>query len=168
VADGGADGGGTGVQVGQEAPDFELPDQHGRPVRLSSYRGAKNVVLVFYPHAFTPTCTGEICAIRDEGAALAADDVQVLAISCDPTASLRVFGEQTGVDYPLLSDFWPHGEVSTAYGVFFEPRGFATRGTFVIDKQGVVRWAVVNGPGEARDTADYAEALARLAEAGHR
>ena len=153
---------GAAIEVGHEAPDFELPDQHGRPVRLSSFRGSRNVVLVFYPHAFTPTCTGEICAIRDEGSALANEDVEVLAVSCDPTASLRVFGEQYGVTYPLLSDFWPHGEVSRTYGVFFEPRGFATRGTFVIDKAGVVRWAVVNGPGDARDPADYAKALADL------
>lgn len=150
------------VEVGQEAPDFELKDQHGQAVRLSDLRGEKNVVLVFYPFAFTPTCTGEICSIRDEGSALAGDDVQVLAISCDPSPSLRAFAEQQGVDYPLLSDFWPHGEVSRAYGVFLEERGMATRGTFVIDRGGVVRWSVLNTPGEARSTGDYHRALAAL------
>jgi peroxiredoxin len=152
----------TAPSVGAEAPDFELPDQYGAKVRLSGFRGRKNVVLVFYPHAFTPTCTGEICAMRDEGASLAGDDVEVLAVSVDPSAALKVFGEQNGVEYSLLSDFWPHGEVAKAYGVFFEARGFATRGTFVIDKSGVVRWSVVNGPGEARDPLEYEKALASL------
>lgn len=150
------------VEVGQEAPDFELPNQFGEPVRLSDFRGRKNVVLMFYPFAFTPTCTGELCAIRDERADFVNDDVQVLAVSCDPKASLKVYAEQQGFEHPLLSDFWPHGAVSSAYGVFLEGKGFATRGTFVIDKQGVVRWAVVNDPGTARSNDDYRKALADL------
>ncbi|MDP9408651.1 MAG: peroxiredoxin [Actinomycetota bacterium] len=150
------------VSVGQPAPDFELPDQHGRPVRLSSFRGRSAVVLVFYPFAFTPTCTGEICAIRDEGAGLSRPDAQVLAVSCDPVPSLRVFAEQHGVEYPLLSDFWPHGEVSRTYGAFLEERGMATRATFVIDREGTVRWSVLNSPGEARNTQDYLKVLADL------
>ena len=158
----GPGGAAPGPLVGQPAPDFELRDQHGTPVRLSSFRGQRNVVLVFYPFAFTPTCTGEICAIQDAGRDLANDHVQVLAISCDPTPALRVFAEQQGVTYPLLSDFWPHGAVSRAYGVFLEERGMATRGTFVINRDGVVRWSVLNTPGDARSTQDYAQALAQL------
>lgn len=151
------------VEVGQQAPDFELPNQFGETVRLSEFRGRKNVVLMFYPFAFTPTCTGELCAIRDERADFVNDDVQVLSVSCDPKASLKVYAEQQGFDYPLLSDFWPHGDVSRAYGVFLDGKGFATRGTFVIDKEGVVRWAVVNDPGTARSNDDYRKALADLA-----
>ena len=150
------------VVVGQEAPDFELQNQFGQPVRLSSFRGDKNVVLVFYPKAFTPTCTGELCAIRDENTVFENDDTVVFGISCDTTATLKVFAQQENYEFQLLSDFWPHGKVSQDYGVFFEAGGFPLRGTFIIDKQGVVRWSVVNGPADARKTADYREALASL------
>ena len=150
------------VEVGQQAPDFELRDQFGQTHRLSDLRGSKNVVLVFYPYAFTPTCTGELCAIRDESGDFAGDDVVTFGISCDPVASLKVFAEQQSLDYPLLSDFWPHGATSRDYGVFLEEKGFATRGTFTIDKSGVVRWSVVNSPADARSTDDYRAALADL------
>jgi peroxiredoxin len=150
------------VELGEEAPDFELPNQHRQPVRLSDFRGRKNVVLVFYALAFTPTCSGEISALRDEGDALDNDDVQLLAVSCDPTSALKVFAEHEGVGYHLLSDFWPHGAVSRGYGAFLEDRGFATRATYIIDKAGIVRWGVVNSTGEARDPADYEKVLAEL------
>ena len=150
------------VEVGQEAPDFEVRDQFGQPVRLSSFRGEKNVVLVFYPLAFTPTCTGELCAIRDESSVFENDDTVVFGVSCDSPATLKVFAEREGYEFSLLSDFWPHGEVSRAYGVFLEERGFPLRGTFIIDKDGIVRWSVVNSPADARSTAEYREALAAL------
>ena len=150
------------VEVGQEAPDFEVRDQNGTPVRLSSFRGEKNVVLVFYPLAFTPTCTGELCAIRDESSVFENDDTVVFGVSCDSPATLKVFAEREGYEFSLLSDFWPHGEVSRAYGVFLEERGFPLRGTFIIDKDGIVRWSVVNSPADARSTAEYREALAAL------
>ena len=151
----------AGPGVGDPAPDFELADQHGAPVRLSDARGHL-VVVVFFPHAFTATCTGELCTIRDEGPAFGREGVVTVGVSCDPGPALKAFAEAEGIEYPLLSDFWPHGEVARAYGVFFEPRGFATRGTFVIDREGVVRWRVVNGPGDARSTEDYRRALAAL------
>jgi mycoredoxin-dependent peroxiredoxin len=150
------------VELGQPAPDFELRDQFGQPHRLSDLRGRSNVVLVFYPYAFTPTCTGELCAIRDQRDDFATDDVVTFGISCDPVASLKVFAEQQGLDYPVLSDFWPHGAVAREYGVFLEDKGFATRGTFVIDRDGIVRWSVVNSPAAARNTDDYRAALADL------
>jgi mycoredoxin-dependent peroxiredoxin len=150
------------VEVGQEAPDFELRNQHGTPVRLSSFRGEKNVVLVFYPMAFTPTCTGELCAIRDEHTVFENDDTVVLGISCDSPATLKVFAQTERYEFDLLSDWWPHGAVSQAYGVFLQGRGFPKRGTFIIDKAGVVRWEVVNSPADARRTDDYREALAAL------
>lgn len=150
------------VEVGAQAPDFDLRDQHAQTHRLSAYRGSKNVVLVFYPFAFTGVCTGELCAIRDEIGTMQNDETQVFGISCDPVASLRVFAEREGLDYPLLSDFWPHGEVSRAYGVFNTRLGAPERGTFVIDRTGVVRWKVHNGIPDARNLADYQKALAEL------
>ena len=150
------------VEVGQEAPDFELSNQDRELVRLSSFRGEKNVVLVFYPFAFTPTCTGELCAIRDERSVFENDDTVVFGISCDTVPTLKVFSEQQGYQFSLLSDYWPHGAVSQEYGVFLEDKGFSTRGTFIIDKAGVVRWSVVNSPADARLTSDYRDALAAL------
>ncbi|MCD0482614.1 peroxiredoxin [Streptacidiphilus sp. ASG 303] len=150
------------IEVGSKAPDFELKNQHGEPVRLSDYRGAKSVVLVFYPFAFTGVCTGELCAIKEELPRLQNDDVQILAVSVDSPFTLRVFGEREGLEYPLLSDFWPHGGVATAYGVFDDEKGCAVRGTFVIDKEGVVRWSVVNGLPDARDEQEYLKVLASL------
>jgi peroxiredoxin len=150
------------LQVGAEAPDFELRDNNAQTHLLSSLRGQKNVVLVFYPFAFTGVCTGEMCAIRDDVDSLQNDDTQVFAISCDTVASLRVFAEREGLTYPLLSDFWPHGAVAKAYGVFNEKLGAADRGTFIIDKDGLVRWSVRNAVPDARDIADYQKALAEL------
>ena len=151
------------IEVGQAAPEFTLTNQYGQQVSLADYRGEKNVVVMFYPFAFTGTCTGELCAIRDRYVDFVNDDTAVLSISCDGPPSLRVFSEQEGLTHPLLSDFWPHGAVSRAYGAFIEEKGIATRASFVIDKDGIVRWAVVNGPGEARSADDYAAALAELA-----
>ncbi|AKG42673.1 peroxiredoxin [Streptomyces xiamenensis] len=150
------------IEPGTKAPDFTLKNQHGQTVTLSSFRGEKNVVLLFYPFAFTGVCTGELCALRDELPTFVNDDVQLLAVSNDSAFSLRVFAEQEGLEYPLLSDFWPHGETSRAYGVFDEDKGCAVRGTFIIDKEGVVRWTVVNGLPDARDIEEYVTALKAL------
>ncbi|MGW3112477.1 peroxiredoxin [Streptomyces sp. NPDC001091] len=150
------------IQVGDEAPDFELKDNHGRTVRLSDFRGEKNVVLLFYPFAFTGVCTGELCELRDNLPQFTDRDTQLLAVSNDSMHTLRVFGEQEGLEYPLLSDFWPHGNVSRAYGVFDEDKGCAVRGTFILDKTGTVRWTVVNGLPDARDLTDYVKALDTL------
>jgi peroxiredoxin len=150
------------IQVGDKAPDFELKDNHGRTVKLSDFRGEKNVVLLFYPFAFTGVCTGELCELRDNLPKFSDRGTQVLAVSNDSIHTLRVFAEQEGLEYPLLSDFWPHGNVSRAYGVFDEDKGCALRGTFIIDKEGVVRWTVVNGLPDARDLNDYVKALDTL------
>lgn len=151
------------IEIGDEAPDFELPDQDRNPVRLSSYRGRKAVVLVFYPLAFTGTCQGELCAIRDEIADFDNDDVQTLAVSVDSTAVHAKWAAEQGYSFPLLADFWPHGAVAQAYEVFNETTGFANRGTFVVDKGGIIRFAEMNGPGEARDQSAWDEALGALA-----
>jgi len=148
--------------VGSVAPDFELTNQHGQKVSLASFRNKKNVVVLFYPFAFSGICTGELCALRDDLAPFQNNDVELIAISCDPMHSLKAFADAENYDFSLLADFWPHGEVAKKYGVFKEERGFSTRGTFIIDKSGVIRWSVVNGPGEARDSAAYKAALAAI------
>ena len=150
------------LEIGRPAPEFTLKNQFGEPVALANYRGSKNVLLMFYPFAFTGTCTGELCTIRDRYTDFVNDDTAVLSVSCDSHHSIRVFAEQEGLTHQMLSDFWPHGAVARAYGVFVEERGFATRGSFVIDKQGILQWSVVNAIGEARNADDYVEALAAL------
>lgn len=149
------------LDIGSLAPDFTLRNQFGEDVTLSDLRG-KKVVVMFYPFAFTGICTSELCEIRDRRADFVNDDAELLSISCDSTATLKAFAEAEGFTHQLLSDFWPHGEVSRAYGAFWEETGFATRATYVLDREGVVRWAVVNGPGEARNADDYAAALAAI------
>ena len=148
------------LNVGDLAPDFTLTASNGQKVSLSDFRG-KNVLVFFFPFAFTGICTGEVCALRDNMPAASSDAV-VLGISCDSPYTLTAFAKAESVDYLLLSDFWPHGEVSEKYGVFVPERGMSTRGSFVIDKTGVIRWLVVNTPGEARDVNAYHEALASL------
>ena len=153
------------LDVGALAPDFTLKDQNGVDVTLSAFQGAKNVLLVFYPFAFSGICTGELHRIRDDLGAFVGEDIQVLAISCDPIFSLRGWADLEGYFFPLLSDFWPHGEVARAYGVFHQAGGMATRGTFLVDTEGVIRWTLVNPPGENRDFADYRLALEKLRRA---
>ncbi len=152
----------TPVAIGTPAPDFELKDQTGTKVSLSSFKSKKNVVVLFIPFSFTGTCTGELCAIRDDLASFENDNVQVLAISCDSMHTQKIFAAQEGYTFPVLSDFWPHGAVSKAYGIFNEDIGCAMRGTFIIDKEGIVRWSVVQGLGDARNNGDYKTAIAAL------
>jgi peroxiredoxin len=150
------------ITVGDHAPDFTLKNQNGEEVQLSDFRGKKNVVLMFYPFAFTGTCTGELCTIREQQADFVNDSTEVLSVSCDSAFTLKEFAEKEKLTHHLLSDFWPHGAVAREYGVFLEELGFATRGTFIIDRDGIVRWSVVNGPGEARNSDEYLAALAEL------
>jgi peroxiredoxin len=150
------------VEVGQSAPDFTLPNQHGEPITLSSFRGEKNVVIVFYPWAFTGVCTGELCELRDRIATFDNDDTVTLAISCDAKFSLRIFAEREGYTFSLLSDHWPHGATAQAYGVFNDRAGVAIRGTFIIDRNGIVRYSVVNAIPDARDPGEYEKVLASL------
>lgn len=146
-------------RIGEEAPDFELRDQHGQDVRLSSYRQASKVLLVFYPSAFTGTCSRELTELQQHLGELSERGVAVLAISVDSMYSQRVFADREGFSFRLLADFWPHGAVAKSYGIFDESSGVALRGTFLIDGQGVVRWSVVSDMGQARRMADYLDAL---------
>lgn len=149
------------VEVGRPAPDFTLKNQHGQDVTLSALRG-RNVVVLFYPFAFSGICTGELCEIRDNLSAFNDADAEVLAISCDPMFSLRAWADQDGYSFSLLSDFWPHGAVAKSYGIFQEGPGAAARGTYVIDREGIVRWKIENGLGDARELNGYLTALQSL------
>ncbi len=150
------------IEIGQEAPDFILKNQHGESIELSSFRGDKNVVLMFFPFAFSGICTGELCEIRDRLPDLTAWDAEVLAISCDHFFSNRAYADRDGYTFSILSDFWPHGEVARSYGTFNEGAGAPNRGTYIIDKGGIVRWKVENGIPDARNLDDYTKALATL------
>ena len=152
------------LSVGDAAPDFTLPDQDRQQVALSQLRGAP-VLLVFYPFAFSGICTGELCQPRDELTTYTDAGVRVLAISTDPVFSLKAFREKEGFDFALLSDFWPHGEVAKAYGVFNERAGMALRGTFLVDAEGRVAFAEVNQPGDAREQTGWKDAVGQLAAA---
>ena len=150
------------LEVGRPAPDFALRDQHGATVSLSSYHGEKAVVVMFYPFAFSRVCTGELRDVLSDVPTFVSDAVQLLAVSCDPMFTLRAFAEQEGLTFPLLSDFWPHGEVADAYGVLNTERGCADRSTFVVDRAGVLQWTVHSPMSDARDLAEQAAVLARL------
>ncbi|MEV6717243.1 peroxiredoxin [Lentzea sp. NPDC051208] len=150
------------VEVGSEAPDFTLNDYNKQRVTLSSFRGSQAVLLVFYPFAFSGTCRGELCQLRDELATYEDENVQVLGVSVDSPFALKAWANQEGFQFPLLSDFWPHGAVAQSYGVFNEAVGMALRGTFLIDVSGVVRFAEVNAAGQARDQDSWKKAVASL------
>ena len=149
------------VGVGTQAPDFTLKDQHGNEVSLGHFRGEQPVVLVFYPFTFTGVCEGELCEIRDDPSAFETAGAQVLAISCDSPFSQRMWAEQQGFEFPVLSDFWPHGAVAKAYGVFNAALGCANRVTFVIDKDGKVVATFASADlGTPRSRKEYEAALA--------
>jgi mycoredoxin-dependent peroxiredoxin len=151
------------VAVGHEAPEFSLKDQHGNEVTLSSFRGRDNVVLVFYPFTFTGVCEGELCSLRDDRSDFSAKNAQVIAISCDSRHAQKRWADEQGFHFPVLSDFWPHGAVARAYGVFNDALGCANRATFVIDKAGKLVDSFESPDlGTPRDKKAYDAALDRL------
>lgn len=151
------------IEIGQEAPDFELRGSPAEAVSLSSFRGEKAVAVVFYPFAFTGICQGELCELRDDLARYEAAGVQVLAVSCDAPPSAKRFAEDQGYPFPVLGDFWPHGAVAQDYGVFDADRGCAVRATFLIGTDGtVVDTFRTDSLGTAREADRYTEALAKL------
>ena len=145
-----------------QAPDFELVSQYGETIRLSDFHGRRAVALVFFPLAFSGTCTGELCELRDNLALFADHDVELIGISVDSKYALRAWGEQERYDFTLLADFWPHGQVAKEYGVFLADKGFANRATFLIDERGIIRASFITAPGEARSLDAYRAALEEL------
>ena len=152
-------------QIGELAPDFTLQDQNNQHVTLSEFRGHRPVLLVFYPLAFSGICSDELCWLRDDLPRLRErlDEPALLTVSVDSLFVHRVWADQQNFQFPLLSDFWPHGEVARRFGVFDEVKGVANRATFAIDQSGVVRWQSVNDIGVARDEALYSQALTAVA-----
>ena len=142
------------LQVGDAAPDFELLDEEGKPTRLSGFRG-RNAVLVFFPAAFSPICTQELKGLSSRGADLSRQNAAVIGVSVDNKWSLRAFKRDEGLSATLLSDFHPKGNVAQKYGVFMGETGYAKRGTFVIDKEGIIRGISVREPKEPRSEEDY-------------
>ena len=143
--------------VGEAAPDFVLSDQDGIQVSLAGLRGTR-VLMVFVPWAFSPVCTYEMEQLRDADD-LRASGAKVLVVNCDSTFVNQEWAYQNDFKDTVLSDFWPHGELSRAYGVFDEELGRSKRGSFLIDADGVVAWTLVSPTGDARDLAEYRKAL---------
>ena len=150
------------LPVGTTAPDFTLRDQNQQRVTLSSFRGDRNVLLVFFPLAFTGICQGELDRLRDHLPEFDNHDSVALAISVGPPPTHKIWAIESGFTFPVLPDFWPHGEVSQAYGVFNDQAGYSNRGTFVVDCTGVIQFAEMKEPGEARDQHLWTDALAAL------
>jgi peroxiredoxin len=143
-------------EIGDLAPDFTLQEDFDSFVTLSEYRGDKKVLLFFHPFSYTDICEGEICELRDNSA-LERDDLEILNVACDGWPIRKAYKEALGANGRFLADFWPHGEVSKAYGVFDEEWGTCMRGTFLIDENGVVVNQVVNlAIADRRDQTVYA------------
>ncbi len=156
----------TPLEVGAPAPDFELRDEHGQLAALASHRSRRKALIVFYPYAFSRVCTGELGDLRDAWDEIDREDLAVLAISCDPVFTLRAYSEAERLPFALLSDFWPHGEVSRAFGAFDELRGCPVRSSYLVDEEGVVRWALHHPSGQGRDPAEYVAAVSALGPPG--
>lgn len=151
------------LEVGAQAPDFTLSDQHGEELTLSELVTEGPVALVFFPLAFSGICTGELCELRDNLAIFDDSKVRLVGISVDSVWALKAWADAEGYEFSILSDFWPHGAVAQQYGVFVEEAGIATRATLVIGEDRRVLASFETQPGEARDFASYREALAAIA-----
>ena len=156
------------IQVGADAPDFELPSnelENGRPgkkIKLSDFRGKKNVVLAFYPLDFSPTCSSESVCFREDFSAFETAGAQVLGISVDSAWAHMAFAKQMGLTYPLLADFQPRGEVASLYGLFLADKGITARATVIVDKKGKVAWVKQEEIPQARDNKVILAELAKL------
>ena len=147
--------------VGEAAPDFTLDTTNGKPVVLSSFRGTKNVLIAFYPLAFTSTCTTELCAFTDDYTVFAGKDVEVVPISVDAVPSLKAFKAQSNLSVELASDF--RRDVSRAYGVLLADRFYSKRAYFLVDKAGMIRWAHVEAnPSHRRENSEILAEIAKL------
>lgn len=148
------------LKVGDTAPDFELEDQHGKKVKLSQYRGKKNVLLAFFPFAFSPVCTNELGELKEKEEPIMKLDTQILTASVDSTWTQKAFAKDLGVKFPILSDF--QKKAAPPYGALYEEKGFAKRSLFVIDKQGKVAYARMYEPGQQPDIGEAVEILKKL------
>ncbi|PPK95390.1 peroxiredoxin [Kineococcus xinjiangensis] len=150
------------LPAGAPVPDVELVDQHGQRLRWSELWEGQHALLVFYPFAFSPTCTRELDELAEDLAAFDAAAVQVAGVSCDPVPALRAFSDARGYPLPLLSDFWPHGAAARAVGVFDGGRGVARRGSLLVDPAGHVRWSALQEDRAGRPAGLHRAALEAL------
>lgn len=151
------------LKPGDDAPDFELRSHRGGTVRLSNFRGRKNVVLAFHPLAFTPVCARQMTDYESVRPTLDERDAVVLGISTDPQPAKTAWAQTLGpISFDLLSDFYPHGAVAQDYGVFRQKEGISERAVFVIDKRGRIAWSQVYDIPEQPDTDELLSALAAL------
>jgi peroxiredoxin len=151
------------LKAGDEAPEFELRSHKGGTVKLSDFRGQRNVVLAFHPLAFTPVCANQMCGYESDLAQFESSGAAVLGVSIDAQPAKAAWAKSLGaISYDLLSDFHPHGEVAAKYGVFRPKEGFSERAIFVIDKQGKVAWSKVYAIPEQPENSEVLAALERL------
>jgi peroxiredoxin len=151
------------LNIGDSAPDFELRSHRGGSVKLSDFRGRKNVVVAFHPLAFTPVCAAQMSSYENDFARFDSADTVVLGLSIDPQPSKTAWARELGIEsFELLSDNHPYGEVARKYGVFRETEGFADRSVFVIDKNGRIAWSKVYDIPEHPANQELFDALARL------
>ena len=150
------------LPLGTPAPDFTLPWTAGGKVTLSSFRGKKNVLLAFFPFAFTSTCTAELCELSTDYAQFASAETVVLPISCDFVAALKAFKAKEQMTVDLVSDF--RRDASRAYGVLLEEAFASARAYILIDKAGMIRWQFAEVElGHKRSNAELLAELAKLA-----
>ncbi|SNV22530.1 Putative peroxiredoxin Rv2238c/MT2298 [Dermatophilus congolensis] len=149
-------------EIGDHIADFTARDQHGAVVSLERLRRQTAVLVVFISYAFSGICQGELDEIRDNYEQFRSEHVQTVVVSTDSMFTLRAWGDQNGFEFPLLSDFWPHGGIAKAFGVFDESAGTAIRGTFLIDPSGVLQWKMITSAGQRRDFSAYRQALGVL------
>jgi peroxiredoxin len=148
-------------QVGDAAPDFTAPSTSGKDVSLSSFCGKRNVLLAFFPLAFTGTCTKELVCFTEDFDQFVGKGVEILPISVDSTASLREFKNKLQMKTELLSDF--KRDISRAYGVLNEDRFYSNRAYFLIDQDGRLRWCHVEGSnGDRRENSEIFAAIEQL------
>ena len=150
------------LSVGTAAPEFTLKDQNQKEVKLSDFKGKKNVVIVFYPLDWSPVCTNEhICFVNDLKR-FEQLDAQVLGVSVDSAWSHKAFAEKMGIQYPLLADFQPRGAVGDLYGVYLADKGITGRAIAVVDRGGKIAWFKNYDIPTVPDVKEVAEAIAKL------
>jgi len=138
------------VRTGDKAPEFDLEVTYSERAKLSDFRGRSNVLLVFHPFAFTAVCEEEARDLQENLESFRNAQTEIVFVSCDPSAARQAWRRELGAEYTFASDFWSHGDVAKAYGVFNESNGAAHRGTFLIDKDGTIIWSLVKIRDERR------------------
>ena len=149
------------IAVGQKAPDFTLKDQNQNEVSLAALRG-HNVVVAFYPLDFSPVCSKEHACFTDDLKQFEGLKAKVLGLSVDSAWAHKAFADKLKINYPLLADFHPRGEVAKKFGLYLEDKGITNRATVIVDKQGVVRYVKVYDIPQQRNNRELIAELEKL------